>query len=55
MNNITILGISILALYSVGQILTFVGINKSVYASYFLFYILLLVSLCVLPHDYPTV
>jgi hypothetical protein len=55
MNNITMIGISMLALYSVGQLLSFIGINKSVYASYFLFYILLLVSLFILPHDYPTV
>ncbi len=55
MNDITMIGISVLALYSVGQILSFIGINKSVYASYFLFYILLLLSLFVLPHDYPKV
>lgn len=55
MNKITILGIALLTLYSVGQILTFVGVNKSVYASYFLFYILLLVSICILPNNYAIV
>uniref|UniRef100_A0A6C0LNM1 Uncharacterized protein n=1 Tax=viral metagenome TaxID=1070528 RepID=A0A6C0LNM1_9ZZZZ len=54
MNNITILGISILALYSLGQILSFVGIDQSIYGSYFLFYILLVISISVLPNDYPS-
>lgn len=54
MNNITILGISILALYSLGQILSFVGINQSVYGAYFLFYILLVISISILPNGIPS-
>lgn len=54
MNNITMLGISILALYSLGKILSFVGINQGVYGAYFLFYILLVISISVLPNDYPS-
>ena len=48
------LGISILALYSLGKILSFVGINQGVYGAYFLFYILLVISISVLPNDYPS-
>lgn len=55
MNNITILGLAILSLYSVGQILNFLGVNKSAYSAYFLFYILILLSVCILPNNYPTI
>jgi hypothetical protein len=55
MNSITVLGLSALTLYSVGQILSFIGVSKSVYSAYFLFYILMLISVIILPNDYPSV
>jgi hypothetical protein len=55
MNSITVLGLSALSLYSVGQILSFIGVSKSVYSAYFLFYILMLISVIILPNDYPTI
>jgi hypothetical protein len=55
MNSITVLGLSVLSLYSIGQILSFIGVSKSVYSAYFLFYILMLISVIILPNDYPTI
>jgi hypothetical protein len=54
-NLITILGVSILLFYSVVTILKFYGINESVYGIYLLFYIFIVVSMIVLPTEYPKI
>ena len=55
MNIITLLGISIILLYVITQIMKFYGIGEDVYGPYVLFYILIIISIIVLPNDYPTV
>jgi hypothetical protein len=55
LNNITILGLSVLALYSIAQILSFFSVSKNTYNAYLLFYLLLALSICILPNDYPSV
>ena len=52
-NIITTLGISILLFYSTVTILKFYGVNESVYATYLLFYIFIVLSMIVLPTEYP--
>ena len=54
-NLITILGVSILLFYSVVTILKFYGINESVYGIYLLFYIFIVISMIVLPTEYPKI
>jgi len=51
-NNITIIGIFIIIIYSVKSIAEFYGFNISTYGSYIIFYIFLLVSYLILPHNY---
>ena len=52
---ITILGVSILLFYTIVTILKFYGINESIYGTYLLFYIFIILSILVLPSDYPKV
>ena len=52
-NIITTLGISILLFYSTVTILKFYGVNESVYGIYLLFYIFIVISMVVLPTEYP--
>lgn len=52
---ITILGVSLLLFYTIITILKFYGINESVYGTYLLFYIFIILSILVLPTDYPKV
>ena len=52
---ITILGVSLLLFYTIITILKFYGISESVYGTYLLFYIFLILSILVLPSDYPKV
>lgn len=52
---ITILGVSLLLFYTIITILKFYGISESVYGTYLLFYIFIIISILVLPTDYPTV
>lgn len=54
-NLITILGVFILLFYSMVTILKFYGINESVYGIYLLFYIFIVVSMIVLPTEYPKI
>lgn len=54
-NIITLLGISILFIYAAIQILNFYGVSESVYGIYLIFYIFIIASLIVLPHDYPKI
>ena len=53
MNSITLLGLSIVFFYSLTQILSFYGIGEDVYGVYILFYIFIVISILVLPNDYP--
>ena len=55
MNSITLIGISIIFLYSLTQILKFYGVGEDVYGVYILFYIFIAISIVVLPKDYPNV
>ena len=55
MNNITLLGVSLIFLYSLTQILKFYGIGEEVYGYYVIFYAFMLVSILILPNEYPKV
>jgi hypothetical protein len=54
MNKITLLGLSIIFLYSLTQILTFYGVSPEAYSVYIYFYIFIIISILVLPNHYPT-
>ena len=53
MNPITLIGLSIVFFYSITQILQFYGVGEDVYGVYILFYIFIIISILVLPNDYP--
>lgn len=53
MNKITLLGLSIIFLYSLIQILKFYGVNPQAYTIYIYFYLFILITIFVLPNDYP--
>jgi hypothetical protein len=55
MNSITLIGISIIFLYSLTQILNFYGVGEDVYGTYVLFYIFIIISILILPNEYPKV
>jgi hypothetical protein len=55
MDNITLLGITIIFFYCVSQILKFFDIGEEVYGYYLFFYIFIIISILVLPNDYPKV
>jgi hypothetical protein len=55
MNKITILGITILVIYSVTKILNFYGVGLDKYGSYLVFYIFLLLCYYVFNSDYPKI
>jgi hypothetical protein len=55
MNNITLLGISLIFFYSLTQILKFYGLGEEVYGYYLIFYIFMLFSILILPNEYPKV
>jgi len=52
-STITILGISIMLIYSLIKILEFFGIRLNVYGSYISFYVFILISSFILPREYP--
>jgi hypothetical protein len=52
---ITLLGISIIFFYSLTQILSFYGVGEDVYGIYILFYILIIISMMILPNEYPKI
>ena len=54
-NNITLLGISLIFFYSVSQILKFYGVGEEVYGYYLIFYAFMLLSVLILPNEYPKV
>ena len=53
MNPITLIGCSIIFFYSLTQILKFYGIGEDVYGVYILYYIFIIISVLILPNDYP--
>jgi len=55
MNAITLIGLSIIFFYSLTQILKFYGVGEDVYGVYILFYIFIIISILVLPNNYPKV
>ena len=55
MNPITLLGVSIIIIYCLTQILKFYGIGEDVYGIYVLYLIFIIISIIVLPNDYPKV
>jgi len=54
-SNITLLGISLIFFYSLTQILKFYGVGEEVYGYYLIFYTFMLLSILILPNDYPKV
>jgi len=54
-NNITLLGISLIFFYSVSQILKFYGVGEEVYGYYLIFYAFMLLSILILPNESPKV
>ncbi len=53
--NITLLGVSLIFFYSLTQILKFYGIGEEVYGYYMIFYVFMLLSILILPNEYPKV
>ena len=53
MNPITLIGFSIIFFYSLIQILKYYGVNEDVYGIYILFYIFIIISILILPNQYP--
>jgi len=53
MDSITLIGLSIIFLYSLTKILNFYGIDESTYGVYILFYILICLCILVLPGKEP--
>jgi uncharacterized membrane protein len=55
MNKITIIGITILVLYSVTKILNFYSVGLDIYGSYLVFYIFLLVCYYIFNSEQPKI
>jgi hypothetical protein len=53
MNKITLLGLSVIFFYSLIQILKFYGVTPEAYSIYVYFYLFLLITIFILPNDYP--
>ena len=53
-NIITLLGISIIFFYCIVQILNFYELSISSYGVYLMFFMFMMVSYIILPHQYPT-
>jgi hypothetical protein len=53
MNKITLLGLSVIFIYSLIQILKFYGVSPEAYNIYIYFYIFILISTFILPNNYP--
>jgi hypothetical protein len=53
MNKITLLGLSIIFFYSLIQILKFYGVTPESYSIYIYFYIFIIISIFILPNNYP--
>lgn len=55
MNKITLLGIALIFIYSLIQILQFYGVSPEDYLIYIYFFIFIIISIFILPNDYPKV
>jgi hypothetical protein len=55
MNIITLIGLSVILFYSITQILKFYGIGEDIYGVYVLFYIFIIISIIILPNNYPKI
>jgi len=55
MNKITMLGITILVMYSITKILNFYGVGVDKYGSYLVFYIFLLICYYIFNSEYPKI
>ena len=55
MNPITLIGFSIVFFYSLTQILQFYGVGEDIYGIYILFYIFIIISILILPNNYPKI
>ena len=55
MNAITLIGLTIILFYCITQILKFYGVGEDVYGIYVLFYLFIILSILILPSDYPKV
>jgi hypothetical protein len=55
MNAITLLGTSVILLYSITKILNFYGIGEEVYGIYIVFYITIIILIFILPHENPQI
>jgi hypothetical protein len=55
MNSVTLIGFSVIFFYSLIQILNFYGIGQDTYGPYVLFWGFLVISILILPNDYPKV
>ena len=53
MNRITLLGISLIFFYCLIQILKFYGVGPEVYGIYLYFYLFIILSILILPNEYP--
>lgn len=53
-NIITLLGISIIFFYCIVQILNFYGLSISSYGVYLMFFMFMMSTYIILPHQYPT-
>jgi len=54
MDPVTNLGLVILFFYCVTKLLSFYGVSESTYGVYLLFYILIALSIVILPHEEPS-
>ena len=54
-SNITLLGVSLIFFYTISKILNFYGVGEEVYGYYLIFYAFMLVSILILPNEYPKV
>ena len=55
MNKITLLGIATLFIYSLIQILQFYGVSAENYLVYIYFFIFIVITIFILPTDYPKI
>ena len=52
MNSITLIGLSIIFFYTLTQILSFYGVDQSVYGVYLMFYMFIMLCILILPNNY---
>ena len=52
MDLITLIGVSVISIYTISQILIFLGFEPQTYMPYFMFLIFILLSIIILPNQY---